>query len=107
MVMMVSDSDWGTAIKSSHAPRVGAGEPRTSTTSRRMEGAPAAATLGADGPDLLGRAIEAVDELACLSAGVRPETVVWWHREGFRRYWAWWSRCRRGRPVIRTELRES
>jgi hypothetical protein len=23
---------------------------------------------------------------------VRPETVVWWHREGFSRYWAWKSR---------------
>jgi transposase InsO family protein len=42
---------------------------------------------------------------ACLQV-VRPETVVRWHREGFRRYWAWKSRCRRGRPVIRTELRE-
>src|SRR5262244_707715 len=30
---------------------------------------------------------------------VRPETVVGWHRKGFRRYWAWKSR-RCGRPVI-------
>jgi putative transposase len=37
---------------------------------------------------------------------VRPETVVRWHRQGFRRYWTWESRCRSGRPVIRTELRE-
>src|SRR2546425_5255354 len=37
---------------------------------------------------------------------VRPETVVRWHRQGFRRYRAWKSRCRRGRPVISTELRE-
>src|SRR2546426_1788365 len=36
---------------------------------------------------------------------VRPETVVGWHREGFRRYWAWKSR-RRGRPRIRAELRD-
>src|SRR5437773_8261857 len=36
---------------------------------------------------------------------VRPETVVRWHRQGFRRYWAWKSRHRRGRPMIRTELR--
>jgi putative transposase len=33
---------------------------------------------------------------------VRPETVVRWHRQGFRRYWAWKSRRRSGRPVIST-----
>ena len=34
---------------------------------------------------------------------VRPETVVGWHRRGFRRYWAWKSP--RGRPAIGTEIR--
>ena len=33
---------------------------------------------------------------------VRPETVVGWHRQGFRHYWAWKSRRRRGRPAIRS-----
>jgi hypothetical protein len=37
---------------------------------------------------------------------VRPETVVGWHRQGFRRYWAWKSRRRRGRSAIGTELRD-
>src|SRR5262245_34355098 len=37
---------------------------------------------------------------------VRPETVVRWHRRGFRHYWAWKSRLRRGRPMISTELRD-
>src|SRR5437870_648394 len=37
---------------------------------------------------------------------VRPETVVGWHRQGFRRYWAWKSRRRRGRPAIETEIRD-
>src|SRR5881409_410954 len=37
---------------------------------------------------------------------VRPETVVGWHRQGFRCYWAWKSRRRRGRPAIGTELRD-
>src|SRR2546425_2960270 len=37
---------------------------------------------------------------------VRPETVVGWHRHGFRCYWAWKSRHRRGRPTIGTELRD-
>src|SRR5437899_11415021 len=31
---------------------------------------------------------------------VQPETVVRWHRQGFRRYWAWKSRHRRGRPRL-------
>jgi putative transposase len=37
---------------------------------------------------------------------VRPATVVGWHRQGFRRYWAWKSRRRSGRPLISTELRD-
>jgi hypothetical protein len=32
-------------------------------------------------------------------AFVKPDTVVRWHRAGFRRYWTWLSRRgRRGRP---------
>ena len=37
---------------------------------------------------------------------VRPETVVRWHRQGFRRYWTWKSRRRSGRPSISMELRD-
>src|SRR5258708_20960121 len=36
----------------------------------------------------------------------RAESVVGWHRQGFRRDWAWQSGRRRGRPAIRTELRD-
>jgi transposase InsO family protein len=36
---------------------------------------------------------------------VRPETVVRWHRAGFRSYWRWKSRGRGGRPPISPELR--
>src|ERR1700674_4981981 len=36
---------------------------------------------------------------------VRPETLVRWHRAGFRRYWRWKSRRRGGRPPVETELR--
>ena len=36
---------------------------------------------------------------------MRPETLVRWHRAGFRRYWRWKSRRRGGRPQIDTELR--
>jgi putative transposase len=38
---------------------------------------------------------------------VRPETVVRWHRGGWRRYWTWKSRPRRrGRPRIDAEARQ-
>ena len=36
---------------------------------------------------------------------VQPETLVRWHRAGFRRYWRWKSRPRGGRPQIETDLR--
>ena len=36
---------------------------------------------------------------------IRPDTLVRWHRAGFRRYWSWKSRPRGGRPQIETELR--
>ena len=36
---------------------------------------------------------------------IRPETLVRWHRAGFRRYWRWKSRSRGGRPQIDVELR--
>jgi transposase InsO family protein len=36
---------------------------------------------------------------------VQPETLVRWHRAGFRRYWRWKSRSRGGRPQIDLELR--
>ena len=38
---------------------------------------------------------------------VKPETVIRWHRCGFRRYWTWKSRRRRpGRPGVAPEIRE-
>ena len=36
---------------------------------------------------------------------VKPETVVGWHRAGFRLYWSWKSRRRDGRPRIKEEIR--
>src|SRR6201988_2250703 len=36
---------------------------------------------------------------------VRPETLVHWHRAGFRRFWRWKSNPRGGRPRIEMELR--
>ena len=37
---------------------------------------------------------------------VKPDTVVGWHRAGFRCYWRQKSRRRRGRPRVTTEIRE-
>jgi hypothetical protein len=36
---------------------------------------------------------------------VRPETVIRWHRIGFRAYWRWRSRNHIGRPKVAAELR--
>ena len=37
---------------------------------------------------------------------VRPETVLRWHRAGFRSYWRWKSRRRPGRQAVSTEIRQ-
>jgi hypothetical protein len=38
---------------------------------------------------------------------VKPETVIRWHRKGFRLYWTWKSRhTRPGRPEISLEVRD-
>src|SRR5258708_9117452 len=47
----------------------------------------------------------AVPSILQVLAVVRPETLVHWHRAGFRRYWSWKSRSVGGRPPIETDLR--
>jgi len=37
---------------------------------------------------------------------IRPETVIRWHRAGFRAYWRWRSRPRWGRPTVPLEIRQ-
>jgi hypothetical protein len=37
---------------------------------------------------------------------LKPETVIRWHRAGFRSYWRWKSRPRGGRPTVPLEIRE-
>jgi hypothetical protein len=37
---------------------------------------------------------------------VRPETVIRWHRRGFKAFWRWKSRSRGGRPAIPREVRD-
>src|SRR3979409_1663318 len=36
---------------------------------------------------------------------VQPETIIRWHRMGFRLYWRWKSRSRGGRPKVPMEIR--
>jgi len=36
---------------------------------------------------------------------VKPETVIAWHRRGFRLWWAWKSRHRTGRPTVAAHVR--
>src|SRR2546425_9376895 len=62
--------------------------------------------------------LRARDRLFCLVVGivrrdwrrhlvlVRPETVVRWHRQGWRLFWRWRSRVRLGRPRLSAEVRE-
>src|SRR3984957_9370879 len=42
-----------------------------------------------------------------LNAAVisQPDTIVRWHRAGFRSYWRWKSRSRGGRPKVAAEVR--
>ena len=44
------------------------------------------------------------DWRSCLLI-VKPETVIRWHRQGFRLYWRWRSRKKTGRPAIGAEIR--
>jgi putative transposase len=37
---------------------------------------------------------------------VKPETVIAWHRRGFRLYWSWKSRHPQGRPSVSREVIE-
>ena len=37
---------------------------------------------------------------------VKPETVIRWHRQGFRLYWRWKSKTKNGRPKVDVEIRQ-
>src|SRR5947208_14126010 len=103
---MACDPRSDTAVHDSHAAGVGAGEPRTPTTSRRVEGAPAAPTADGDGPALLGRAGEAVEELAEFSAGGAARDSGAVASSGLQALLGMEESTPTGRPAIGTELRE-
>ena len=71
---------------------------RSSSGSARGRGCEArivCSGYGCPGPGRIGRVLVIV----------RPETVVSWHRKGFRLFWAWISRRRRtGRPQASREI---
>src|SRR4029077_10500643 len=37
---------------------------------------------------------------------VKPDTIIRWHRAGFRAYWRWKSRRRGGRPTVPPDIRK-
>jgi hypothetical protein len=41
-----------------------------------------------------------------LAKVVQPETILRWHRSGFKAFWRWKSRNRAGRPKVDRELRD-
>jgi len=41
-----------------------------------------------------------------VSQVVKPETILRWHRSGFKAFWRWKSRNRVGRPKVDRELRD-
>ena len=45
-------------------------------------------------------------DLAGMTQVVQPETILRWHRAGFKAFWRWKSRHRAGRPKIDHELRD-
>ena len=48
-----------------------------------------------------------VDGWRAMIQALHPDTIVRWHRKGFRLYWVWKScQCHRGRPSISAETRE-
>jgi transposase InsO family protein len=54
---------------------------------------------------ILGGACRLFPKMYDALAIVRPDTVIRWHRAGFRSYWRWKSRRRCGRPTVPLEIR--
>jgi hypothetical protein len=52
----------------------------------------------------MGMALPILERLAIRLVIVQPETVIAWHRQGFRLYWRWKSRHPLGRPAVSPEV---
>jgi hypothetical protein len=68
--------------------------------------APHRLRLGGSGRALLVWVTWFWPSLLGLSRVVQHDTILRWHRAGFRTYWRWKSRGRPGRPRVSCELRE-
>ena len=59
------------------------------------------------GPSLLGVVVSMLGRLAVCVDHRQPETVIAWHRKGFRLFWTWKIRHgRTGRPAVSQEVRD-
>jgi transposase InsO family protein len=55
----------------------------------------------------MGVAVRGLDRLAIFLVIVKPETVIGWHRKGFRLFWTWKVRQGQpGRPPVSKEIRQ-
>jgi hypothetical protein len=59
-----------------------------------------------DRPIDIGRPLLAVPRCSGAVTILKPNTVIRWHRAGFRAYWRWKSRTRGGRPKVPPEIRQ-
>ena len=55
---------------------------------------------------ILGWACRLLPSAHVALAIVKPDTVIRWHRAGFRLFWRWKSRRGLGRPAVPTEIRQ-
>jgi hypothetical protein len=55
---------------------------------------------------VLGRICQLFPSAIGALAIVRPDTVIRWHRSGFRSYWCWRSKRRCRRPLVSAEIRQ-
>jgi len=53
----------------------------------------------------VGLGLAALEGLARALVIVQPDTVIRWHRKGFRLFWTWKSRRRLGRPTVSPDVR--
>src|SRR5262245_31948211 len=85
----------------------GGGEPAAAAPTRRPDSTDAQARPAARPRQavLAARAAHAPDWRRHLVL-VRPETVVRWHRRGWRLFWRWRSRGPIGRPRLSAEVRD-
>ena len=47
-----------------------------------------------------------LEKIAAAAQVVQPETILRWHRTGFKAFWRWKSQKRAGRPKINRGLRD-